>query len=161
MKMHGRFLSVAVSCLHNQPVQLSQKWVLQYFPHSLYTQRGENTANCVDSVVCFYCTREQLTAVSSTINLRFSILSLCLYCGFRLPNKNNISYPSSLISCSSCGETRYFNNKNTRFARRGWQLPFSQTQDFHHDFTHLARSTKENVSFTLIPCMCDCFSLGV
>jgi hypothetical protein len=25
----------------------------------------------------------------------------------------------------------------------------------------LARSTKENVSFTLIPCMCDCFSLGV
>jgi hypothetical protein len=44
-----------------------------------YTQRGENTANCVDSVVCFYCTSEQLTAVSTTINLWF-YMTLLLPC---------------------------------------------------------------------------------
>ena len=46
MKMHGNFRSVAVSFLHNQPVQFSRKWMFQYFPHSLYSTWRKHCKLC-------------------------------------------------------------------------------------------------------------------
>ena len=46
IKIHRRFLSTAVFCLHNQPVQLSRKWVLQYFLHLLHSTRRKHCKLC-------------------------------------------------------------------------------------------------------------------